>query len=265
MKCFVSLFFLFQISFIQAQNIEIKFVKSFLLEVDQFIGVDNFDNLYFIKDQTLFKKTELETFSYTNNKYGSISSVDISNPLKILIFYKDFNTVLFLDNNLNELTTSINFLNENLVDNVSFANISSNNNLWLFSLDDNKLKLWNLKTKNTIFISQPLSYYRSNFKPLKQMSSYKYCWVIGENGALKFNEYGTFVEGKKIENTDDLTPFKNGYIYLNNSKLNYWDSSDKNHLLEIGTDVIIKTYKVNSDHIYIFDGTQIFVYKFIKN
>jgi hypothetical protein len=264
MKFFTIIFLFFQTLFVSAQEIEIEFLKEVALNADTFIGIDNFENYYFIKNNTLYKKTSQYTYTYTNTLLGKITSVDITNPLKILLFYKNFNTVLFLDDKLNELTTSINFTSESFSQQMTFVNISSNNNLWLYSLDNNLLQLWNHQTKKVQFTSQPLSSYSDNFKTIQQLSSYKNCWLIGENAVLKFNEYGTFLESFPIDNYTHLKLFLESFIYIKDHKLYYQDTVINLQHTSIKKELIIKNYSINTDHIYIFDGTKIFVFKILK-
>lgn len=264
MKFFTIIFLFFQLLFANAQEIQIEFLKDFPLNADEFIGVDNFENYYYIKNNTLYKKTSQQTFTYTNTQLGKITSVDITNSLKILLFYKNFNTVLFLDNRLNELTTSINFTSESFSQQITFVNISSNNNLWLYSLDNNVLQLWNHQTKKVQFTSQPLSSYSDNFKVIQQLSSYKNCWLIGEDAILKFNEYGVFLEASTVDNYTHLKPFQKGYIYLKDTKLYYQKSLTDFQQIHTEIEGFIKSYSINTNHIYIFDGTKIFVFKILK-
>ena len=263
MKFFTFILFLFQLFFINAQEIKTAFYKDYSITAETFIGVDDFENSYYINHNTLYQKTAKFTYSYTNSQLGEITSVDITNPLKILVFYRDFNTVLMLDNKLNELTKPINFTTESFSKNVAFTNISSNNNLWLFSFDDNILQLWNHQTRKIQFASQPLTFFIDDFKPVKQLSTYKSCWLVGERNILKFNEYGTFIETYAINNSE-LTPFKDGHIFLEDHKLYYQDISSERHQININPEVFIKSFYVNTNHIYIFDGTKIYVFKFIK-
>ncbi len=270
MRFFTILFLFFQLFFVNAQEIvpiaiEIEFLKEIELNADIFIGVDDFENTYFIKNNTLYKKTTSQIYTYTNTQLGRISSVDITNPLKILLFYSDFNTVLFLDNKLNELTTSINFTSESFSQQITFVNISSNNNLWLYSLDDNVLQLWNHQTKKIQFTSQPLSFYNNNFKAVQQLSSYKSCWLIGQHQILKFNEFGTFLEATVIDNYTNLKPFQNDYTYLKDHKLYYLNTRIDLLQTQVKGEVFVKSYSINTNHIYIFDGTKVFVFKIIKN
>ena len=265
MKFFIVIFLFFQLFFVNAQEIQIEFLNDFPLKADTFIGIDDFENYYYIKDNTLYKKTSQQVYTYTNTQLGKITSVDITNPLKVLLFYSDFNTVLFLDNKLNELTTSINFTSDSFLQQITFVNISSNNNLWLYSLDDNVLQLWNHQTKKVQFSSQPLSFYINDFNAIEQLSSYKSCWLIGTETVLKFNEYGTFLESSSIDKHTNISPFQEGYTYLRDNKLFYQKPLTNSQEILIKMDVAIKKYATNANHIYIFDGAKIFVFRIIKN
>ncbi|MDD3877563.1 MAG: hypothetical protein PHT69_13165 [Bacteroidales bacterium] len=66
------------------------------------ILTDHLNNVYIISDKQITKCDDtgnvLFTFSYINA--GPITTVDVSDPLKILVFFKDFNQIIYLDNNL---------------------------------------------------------------------------------------------------------------------------------------------------------------------
>lgn len=264
MKYLIFIFLFIQLIFVNAQELKATLIKEYVLEADKFIGVDNYENSYYVHNNTLFKKTINFTYSYSNTQLGSITSIDITNPLKLLVFYRDFNTVLLLDNKLNELTKPINFTTESFSKNIAFASISSNNNLWLYSLDDNKLQLWNHQTRKIEFTSQPLTFFVNNFEPINQLSTYKNCWLIGKNNILKFNEYGSFIEGHEKTKTNNLRLFRDRYIFLEDNKLFYENTSNTSQEINLNPEVFIESFYVNTNHIYIFDGTKIFVFKIIK-
>jgi len=73
------------------------------IEADEYIGSDALDYDYFIKNNTLFKLKNSEKYQYKNVSLGKISKVDIQNSLRILIFYENFNMIIALDNQLNEI------------------------------------------------------------------------------------------------------------------------------------------------------------------
>jgi WD40 repeat protein len=270
MKNMAIYFFLFQFFLgvsqeINTKTIETELIKTLKLEADAFVGIDDFENIYYTKNNILYKMTPNKTHSYSNTQFGDISSIDIKNPLKILLFYRDYNTAIILDNKLNELTSPINFTSESLSKNISFTTISSNNNLWLYSLDDNILRLWNYQTKKEQFSSQPTSFYVKNFEILQQRSTFKNCRLFGVNMMLKFNEYGTFGGSFKIDKFDEVQFSENNIIFSKNNRLIFFKSELESLPIKLNQEILIKSFYFNKNHIYIFDGLKIFVFKIIKN
>jgi hypothetical protein len=70
------------------------------------LGYDSFGFIIPLK-QYFSKIGTRETFVYQNFSLGKITKVDLQNPLKIVLFYENFNTVVTLDNQLNEIQKSI--------------------------------------------------------------------------------------------------------------------------------------------------------------
>lgn len=257
--------FFFNLLFLQSQTLETKLDTQFSLKADAFIGVDTFENYYYIIGNTLYKKTIHKTYSYNNTSLGTIKTVDISNPLKVIVFYQDFNTVVILDNRLNELTDTINFSIESFAKNVASVSLSSNNNLWIYSLDDNILSLWNYETKKMVLNTQPLSFYSENFEATAQISTYEHCWLASTNTVLQFNEYGSFVESYEDKNIEKLVPYGNGYFYITNNKIYYIDknSSPKEVLIDAKKHKLGNFMAVKSN-LYFFDANTLYKYRVLK-
>lgn len=94
--------------------------------------VDNLDNIYIVDTKNRLIKYDRdfkEVFRYANNKCGQISSVDVSNPLKITLFYDDFNQIKVVDNTLSVIE-SID-LSPWFLD-ISACGTSNDGNLWLY-------------------------------------------------------------------------------------------------------------------------------------
>ena len=71
-------------------------------------------------------------FTYSNNILGEITSVDVSNPMKILIFFKDFSKIAILDNTLTEQGSVVD-LNEVSLEETSLVCSSYNNGIWYYN------------------------------------------------------------------------------------------------------------------------------------
>jgi len=254
---FVLLFV--QISF--GQNFSTKFIEKIPLKADQFVGIDDLQNIYYIKGNTFFKKGKNETLSYANVLLGKIESVDIHNPFKIILFYKDFNSVVFLDNKLNELSSRIDFTKETAFHNVLFVSHSSENNLWLYA-DDNKLHLYDFRNRFEKLQTQPLTFYQHDFICKQLISTYKDVFVVGDFGLLQFNQYGNFIHHFKLKNSKNISLFKEGFIYVKEKEIFYQDQ-EKSYPLNITFDEKCKEFYINSAYITIFDGFGVSIYELL--
>ncbi|MDB5202012.1 MAG: hypothetical protein JWQ27_1421 [Ferruginibacter sp.] len=106
------------------------------------VSIDVLDNIYLITAGNQLKKLNangdsIAAFSEVK-KYGNPSLIDVSNPLKVLVYYKNFSTVVALDRLLS-LRNTINFRKQNIFTVKTLAN-SYDNNIWLFDEQDLKLK-----------------------------------------------------------------------------------------------------------------------------
>ena len=105
-------------------------------------SVDNLDNIYVITSTNQLKKYNAagDSVAVFNNvkKFGKISTVDVSNPLKVLLYYKDFSTIVVLDRLL-AVRNIIDLRQQNIFQ-VNAIGQSYDNNIWLYDEGDSKLK-----------------------------------------------------------------------------------------------------------------------------
>ena len=67
----------------------------------QLISVDILGELFFLEDNNLRKG---EDYFFSDSSLGPITKVDFYNNFKLKVWYQDFNTLVILDNYLNEIT-----------------------------------------------------------------------------------------------------------------------------------------------------------------
>ena len=72
-----------------------------------FFTTDNLQNIYAVTDD--FKVVKYDSsgqllHTYSNKSLGQPTSLDVSNPMKLMLYYKDFSTIVWLDNTLSEIT-----------------------------------------------------------------------------------------------------------------------------------------------------------------
>lgn len=127
-----------------SQKLSTTLVGSNKIVCDTYIGFDTFGDYYFLKDNVFYKKSKSQLWQYKNVALGKISSVDIINPLQIVLFYEQFNTVLLLDNQLNEIQ-KINFSSINNSTVISNTGLSARNQLWFYNSINQKIGLFDYK------------------------------------------------------------------------------------------------------------------------
>jgi hypothetical protein len=118
-----------------------KYIKTIKGSFTGF-SVDNLDNLYLINESNQLKKINSngDSAGVFNDvrRYGKLYSVDVTNPLKILLYYKNFSTIVALDRFLNN-RNSIDLRKQNMFKVKAIA-ISYDNNLWVVDEQEFKLK-----------------------------------------------------------------------------------------------------------------------------
>lgn len=125
----------------RAQDSLFHFVGSYPGAISD-MAVDKLGNMYLLYSNGQLKKlrSDGDSTGVFNNirRFGKLFSIDVSNPLKTLLFYKDFGTVVVLDRLMNVRTT-IDLRKQSLL-RVSAIGQSYDNNIWIFDEIELKLK-----------------------------------------------------------------------------------------------------------------------------
>lgn len=142
LKAFAFISLLFTVVLSKGQS-ESSFILSKTLEADIVdFTVDNLGNIYLLSKGNQLKKLDpkLDSIAVYNavSRYGNIDYIDATNPLKVLLFYKDFATIVTVDRFLNILNT-IDLRSLNIFQ-VKSIGLAYDNNIWLFDELDANLK-----------------------------------------------------------------------------------------------------------------------------
>ncbi len=118
-----------------------KLIASITGDIVDF-SVDNLDNVYILSSTDQLKKynSNGDSVAVFNNvkSFGKVSAIDVSNPLKVLLYYKDFSTVVILDRLLT-IRSTIDLRQQNIFQ-VNAIGQSYDNNIWIYDEEDSKLK-----------------------------------------------------------------------------------------------------------------------------
>jgi len=189
--------------------------RSYPGSVD-FFEVDKFENIYLVDGNRLKKVDQLNAnvTTYENDRYGNITSIDVTNPQKILVFYDLFDIVITLDNSLAE-TSNIDLKIFGYQD-INAIAASNDNNLWVY--DPIYFRLKKINYRGTV-IAESLNlsgYYLDQVHPtsIKERGNKVYL-NSPDDGIVVFDNLGQFIRVLPLKDLSDFQVRKNNIIYHN--------------------------------------------------
>lgn len=177
--------------------------------------VDNLDNLYVLNSRNQIRKYNVngDSVAIFNDvrRYGKATLVDVSNPLKVLVYYRDFATVLMLDRFLNVVNT-IDLRKQNIFQARAIGQ-SYDNKIWVYDELENKLKKIDEDGKLLQETADFRLLFDKSLSPVKLYDENKYLYVCDTlKGIYVFDYFGA------IKNIIQITRWQNlkvtgKYIY----------------------------------------------------
>lgn len=212
-------FFLASVAF--SQNYQS--IATLNLPVD-FIQTDHFGNLYVVKDFriTLFDQNGKQLFVFEDYSNGKISQIDVTDPMKIIVYYKDFMVVRLLDKTLSELSffnlTNIGF---DLVETIAHTR---DRKFWIYNQSDFKLK----KIDNTGKIFNESELFNILFDeavtPVKIIEFEGLVYLNDpKNGIYVFDQFGTYMRKIPVKDARIFQLIQDKLIYFDGKMLSSYD------------------------------------------
>lgn len=206
-------------------------VSDVAFSADRFMGIDTFNWFYYSKDNTFYKQKDARALQYRNISLGKIKRADILNPMNIVLFYEDFNSVVQLDNQLNEIRR-INFSDypEPLV--VTAVGNAAQNRLWIFNSVTQQLGLYDYLKHNFVAITQPLKgvirHYETDFN--------HFDWVDDQGNRFSCDLFGKITAVGKVPDFDGMQFVSSRSAMFTKDGALYYFSVDGNtaQLIDLG-------------------------------
>lgn len=187
---------------------------------------DNLGDIFLVSKSNQIKKLDpdLDSVAVFNDvrRYGNIYSLDVSNPLKIVVYYKDFTTIVVLDRFLNARNT-IDLRKYGILQAKAVAQ-SYDNNYWVFDKLDNTIK--KIDDNGNVLLQS------SDFRVLFT-EQYNFSGIFDSNGLLYlydekkgwlvFDYYGTYKQRLEMSNRKivqlgaDIITCDSSYLYHYNT------------------------------------------------
>ncbi len=255
---YIFLFYTFS-TVAQDKTIEATFIKKIKLNAQTVVGIDKFETLFYIDNNTFHKKVEEKILTYSNIQLGQITSAHTFNPLKINLFYSNFNTVIVLDNRLAEIYI-IDFNKIKLYKNVTHVSSGNDNTIWIYNQDTQQLEVFDYKTKSTRAKTLPIQ-----SEILDLTSNYNYCWLLSKDAIYLYNYFGSL--RLKIKN-DGFTSIveSNDNLILQKENDLYFLEKNSDKIQKIQTPkLLISQFFVTNETLYIYDDEFLHYYQLKTN
>jgi hypothetical protein len=225
MKKIFFIWFLLQLSaaIAQEQIIQVSQISKHEIDADTYLGFDSLGNNYYLKNNVFYKSNIQNLWQFKNLSLGKITRVDIQNPLKIVVFYENFNLVILLDNQLNPIQKVL-FSENNTPLVITAGGLASQNKLWMYNSLTQQIGLFDYKNNTFETITPPFSgtliYYESDynyFQWIDEKLQWYSCDIYG-----KVSPFGKVPDFDQIQllNDQSILFTKNGILYLQNVQKN---------------------------------------------
>ena len=213
-------FFLLLLCFSFTADDTLKTLYTIKAKAD-FFSTDNFGNTYLVKGDEIRKYNPSGDLLkiYSNKNLGKITSIDASNPLRLLVFYKDFSSIVILDDLLSQNSDIINLMDINL-EQSDLVCTSFNNGLWFFNRQNANLIRLNDNLQTAVNTGNLNRLLGSDLKPNFIL---EYDGMVFLNnpteGILVFDIYGTYSKTIAIKGLQHFQVKEQGLIYFDQGVL----------------------------------------------
>lgn len=240
-------------------SINTKFIKSTPTQSPKELRIDEFGTHYYFNTDTFYANGTFGELEYSNIQLGNITSANVYNPLKINLFYNNFNSVIILDNRLAEII-KIDFNNITPFRDISHVTAGYDNDLWIFNENSQQLELFNFIEGKTKFTSLPIS-----GKVLDLSSNYNYCWLLTSEYLYTYNYVGLVISKIKNEGFEAIETSSENLFLQKENKL-YYKAQKQDEIEEILLpELLISQFFVTNETLYIYDGKNLNHYQLLND
>lgn len=201
-----------------------RLVDSIPISSNQF-RVDILGNVYWTTGNTLFKYSiaNNDKIEYTNTFLGEIDEYDVSNPLKILVYYKTQNQVLYLDKNLAEIASPTS-LDQAGISEAKAICSSTRGGFWILNPISRRIEHYNqnLQRKTESSILPELFEGNKTDVRLTEKNNLLYCSIPGRF-VLSFDLYGNLYKRHPLKNVENIQIINENIFYFYKGSLNKYN------------------------------------------
>jgi hypothetical protein len=249
-----------------AQETHLELLNAVSLKAD-FIETDNIGNVYTVKEFEITKRdiSGKEVMKNSALAFGNITSLDASNALKMVLFFKDLSQVVYLDNQLSTRGERVE------LDFMGYSQTTAicrsyNDGLWLY--DQTTFELTRLDeqlqpTAQSGNLNQILGFV-PNPNYIREYNNWVYV-NDPEQGILVFDWYGSFTKTIPIKGLSKFVIRANKMFFLTEGKIESYDLKTAQFAEIKLNEPNLIDFTLYDDKLLLITQKQLLVYRIIVN
>jgi len=229
-----------------------------------YINVDLFNDIFLInsRNQIIKLNSKGDTLGYYAEgvRLGSPSNIDVTNPMKVLVYYDKYALLIVLDKYLTD-RNKYNLSDKSLFNTKLIAS-GSDNQYWI--LDDNILKKYDNQMNLWAASDNLLSTLNKSLNPTALIEENQTIYLYDkENGFFVFDKYTTFKNNLPFLNWDNISVQNNKLFGFSIDTMFVYNTKSL-ELKKHGLPAAIKAYKsikIINNYLYVLRENEIEIYK----
>jgi len=247
-----------------ALDYKLQLKKSIAVE-NGYFTTDPIGNIYLVKDNNFIIKYNSLGDSigvFNDISAGPVTSIDASNPLRVLVFYSGFSQIKILDNMLS-LKNKLDLSNLGLFNIPAIAN-SMDGNIWVFDPTGNLLKINDrLEIQHSYPLRNMIDFVVS---PSHMVERDRTLYMTDTTqGIMQFDRYGFYRTVYRFR-TSECNVMNNYIVYYADGKLHSYNiKSLQASVIDLPDPNSIQFARIEKNYIYILRSAKIDIYSFQQN
>lgn len=228
-------------------------------------AVDNLNNLYVVNQQgdLLKYNNQFQLVNrFSENRYGNLTTIDATNPLNLLLFYRDFNTIQLLDQQLGSIGL-LQLTLQGYID-ISAAAMAQDNEIWIYDNSDKKLKKISKSasvsaTSEDLFQAGLVS--DDPFTFIRCRNNWIYC-LLPSQGVLVFDIFGNYYNTLAIPLEERFQVMDRVLYYFAEGTLHFYHLDSHNEgVLTFPDGLEVADARVGKGRMYLQTAEAIHIYE----
>ncbi|MDR1757970.1 MAG: hypothetical protein LBR51_03275 [Bacteroidales bacterium] len=232
-----------------------------------FITADKLNHIYLVKGSTVYKFPFVahqaphdlsRSLSYTYFSAGNITSIDVSNPMKIMLFYQESGVIVFLDDHLSPVSSPL-VLTEQQMPSISLATYTSDSKIWLYDFVNNDM----IQLDHYLKPTQRVHYRFESFNPIQFKEIYGRQLMLQDTGRglYLFDTFGTYNKTLPVISRFPVLAAGHSFYYLKENELYvYNDLTLKEEHFSLPVPGVIQCLNIQNSWVFLTEKGSIFVW-----